>query len=350
MDTGKASGRRREAAPCTSQAPGVLLLSGDFCLPLRTCPTGLPSPCRLPPSTSSSHPLQVFHFPFSIPQFVPFLAPSSCLPPQFEARQTPLCALPVLCSLHRAALPAPARLRRGSPSGLRGIAPRLPARTPAPPPRGRTRLPAAGGCCEQEVALFLLLLSRSGRRARVRAGRAPPPAPLHPRRPSPARPGLAFRSAAAAGPGGDFLTPVFLRFLFVCCFPRRPRAALGLRAGPERCSQPPPGPLATWAGTRPGAQMSARQKEPEFEPPPGGEEPGPEPQPGVSSEEEFDFSTLFEYDYLKPIEGLWPVSLHQAPSSSARGQAVASGRGAAMGSRVPGGLRLLPPLVRCPSP
>lgn len=53
---------------------------------------------------------------------------------------------------------------------------------------------------------------------------------------------------------------------------------------------------------------------PEQQPDPdGGDAPGHEPE--GSSQDEFDFSILFDYDYLNPIEGPWrlPPGLASKP-------------------------------------
>lgn len=52
---------------------------------------------------------------------------------------------------------------------------------------------------------------------------------------------------------------------------------------------------------------------PEQQPDPdGGDAPGHEPE--GSSQDEFDFSILFDYDYLNPIEGPWRLPPAWPPS------------------------------------
>lgn len=46
--------------------------------------------------------------------------------------------------------------------------------------------------------------------------------------------------------------------------------------------------------------MDAPEQQPDSD---GGDAPGREP--GGSPQDEFDFSILFDYDYLNPIEGPW---------------------------------------------
>lgn len=65
--------------------------------------------------------------------------------------------------------------------------------------------------------------------------------------------------------------------------------------------EPPPG-TATLHG--PAAETPRAMDAPEPQPDPDGGD-GPGHEPGGSPQDELDFSILFDYDYLNPIEGRW---------------------------------------------
>lgn len=73
--------------------------------------------------------------------------------------------------------------------------------------------------------------------------------------------------------------------------------------------------------------MDAPEPQPD---PDGGDAPGHEP--GGGSQDEFDFSILFDYDYLNPIEGRWRLP-PAWPSSLGWGLGLSSGQRALLCSR-----------------
>lgn len=81
-------------------------------------------------------------------------------------------------------------------------------------------------------------------------------------------------------------------------------AAPGEGPGESR-ARPRPRPRSPPAALR---AMDAPEPQPE---PDGGDAPGHEP--GGSPQDEFDFSMLFDYVYLNPIEGRWRVPPGLAP-------------------------------------
>lgn len=188
------------------------------------------------------------------------------------------------CPGRRAASFLPGAGRPASPSltpspGARVAAPPPPARPPCPrlPLRGLQQVPPGAGS------------SRRRRSApRARPGAAAPA--RHPR--ARVRPHEDRDPAAPAASPPRFLPP------------SRPPAR-GPGGGRARARPPP--------RHRPAAlrAMDAPEQQPE---PDGGDAPGHEP--GGSPQDEFDFSILFDYEYLNPIEGRWrllPAWPHPEP-------------------------------------
>lgn len=169
------------------------------------------------------------------------------------------------------------------------------------------------------------------RRGRCRAPLLPPPGPgwrPRPRRPGRPVPASSPRAATGASPSRKLAPPPSrcARFPPTRSGPAAPGApSPGPRVRPHEESDPTarPSPPAAGQGPRgpsvPGRNsrspfaalqaMDATEPQPD---PDGGDAPGHEP--GGSPQDEFDFSILFDYDYLNPIEGRWRLLLPGAGS------------------------------------
>lgn len=159
---------------------------------------------------------------------------------------------------------------------------------------------------------------------------APPAGPRCPRLPSPgcnrclrsrkrAPPPLSSPGRAIPGPrvcpheDSDPAAPPASppRFLLPSPSPARGPRVHRARLRPRPAARPPAAPRA----------MDAPESQPD---PDGGDAPGHEP--GDSPQDEFDFSILFDYDYLNPIEGRWRLAPAWPPSLG-WGWGLGSGRG-----------------------